>query len=294
MRQRFALVALMLAATAASAETTYQGEVERWRAEREARLTDATGWLSLVALVWLEPGRTTFGTEPSSGIVLPAGPARAGTFERRGETVVVTPAEGVALRLGDRPFTGPATLTRDREAALSLDRLTLLVIWRGDRIGVRVRDPQSAHRRRFKGLSWFPVDPAYRIEAKFVPYESPRKLGIANVLGQTIDDTSPGYVEFELGGRTHTLVPISEDGDTSQLFFIFRDKTAPALTYGGGRFFYADPPKDGRVTLDFNKAYNPPCAFSDYTTCPLPPKENQLDVKIRAGEKKYERRAVLP
>jgi uncharacterized protein (DUF1684 family) len=281
------LAALVLAGTVAAPDPAYRTETEKWRADRATRLASNYGWLSVAGLFWLEPGTQTFGSDPSSAIVLPTGPAHAGAFERRGDAVTLHLEPGVAMTQDGKPITSGTALAPDAEA-LALGRLRLQLIQRGDRVGVRLRDPESAIRRGFTGLRWFPIDAAYRIDARWVPYDTPRKIPFTNVLGQTSDDVSPGYAELTIGGRTVRLVPIYEDGDESALFFVFKDKTAPRSTYGGGRFLYADRPKDGRLLLDFNKAYNPPCAFNPYTTCPLPPKENQLDLEIRAGEMKYE------
>jgi uncharacterized protein (DUF1684 family) len=280
-------VLILAATTAAASDAAYRAEVEKWRTERAARLASDYGWLSVAGLFWLEPGTETFGTDPGSAIVLPAGPAHAGAFERRGDAVTLRVPPGVEITQGGKPIASGTALAPDKEP-LQLGRLRLQLIQRGDRLGIRLRDPESAIRRTFTGLRWFPVDPALRIEARWVPYDPPRKIPVANVLGQTSQETAPGYAELTIGGRTVHLVPTYEDGDETQLFFVFKDKTAPKSTYGGGRFLYADPPKDGRVVLDFNRAYNPPCAFNPYTTCPLPIRDNRLDVEIPGGEMKYD------
>jgi uncharacterized protein len=287
------LAALVLAGTIAAPDALYVAETEQWRADRATRLSADYGWLSVAGLFWLEPGTHTFGSDPASAIVLPNGPAHAGAFERRGDAVTLRVEPGVAITQEGKPVATGMVLTPDAEP-LALGRLRLLLIKRGDRLGVRLRDPESPIRRAFTGLRWFPVDPSYRIDARWVPYETPRKIPFTNVLGQVSEDIAPGYAELAVGGRTVRLVPIYEDGDETLLFFVFKDRTAPKATYGGGRFLYADPPKNGRVILDFNRAYNPPCAFNPYTTCALPPKENQLDVEIRAGEMKYQALAPAP
>jgi uncharacterized protein (DUF1684 family) len=162
----------------------------------------------------------------------------------------------------------------------------MYVIERGGRFALRVKDPESARRRSFRGLDWFPVRESYRVTARFVPYEPPKAIPIANVLGTVEPMPSPGYVVFSLNGREFHLDPVLEDPAAKELFFIFRDETAGKQTYPAGRFLYADLPKDGRVVLDFNKAYSPPCAFTSFATCPLPPRQNRLDVRIEAGEKR--------
>jgi len=277
-------VALLLAGATAD----YRAEVERWRFEREARLRAEDGWLSVVGLFWLQPGESSFGSGPGSRILLPKGaPERAGVFERRGREVSVKIEPGVAASVGDKPVTS-MTLRSDTSGAadiLRLGPLSLSVIERGGDIGVRLKDNDSPQRKEWKGLSWFPVDEAYRVTARFVAGPPGATLEITNVLGQTNALPSPGEAVFELGGREVRLTPVLEEPDATELFFIFRDETAARETYGAGRFLYAALPRDGAVVLDFNKAYSPPCAFTRFATCPLPPKRNRLPLRIEAGEK---------
>ncbi len=169
---------------------------------------------------------------------------------------------------------------------LVLGPLSLQVIERGGRYGIRLKDNASARRREFAGLQWYPVSEAHRVVARFVPHATPKTIPIANVLGQEDQQPSPGYVVFTIGGQEVRLEPILEAPDAKELFFIFKDPTAGRDTYPAGRYLYTDLPKDGAVTLDFNKAYSPPCAFTAYATCPLPPPQNRLPVRIEAGEKK--------
>ncbi len=168
---------------------------------------------------------------------------------------------------------------------LSFGRLTMLVIRRGDLLGVRLWDTEAAARRSFKGLSWYPIQSPQRVTARFIPHATPRQIPIANVIGQTDQMTSPGIVEFTMGGKPVSLEPVLEAPDSKLLFFVFKDQTAGKGTYGGGRLLYADLPQDGKVVLDFNKAYSPPCAFTAYATCPLPPPQNRLALPVEAGEK---------
>jgi uncharacterized protein (DUF1684 family) len=168
--------------------------------------------------------------------------------------------------------------------SLTAGGLTMFVIHRGQRYAVRLKDKNSEFRQAFTGLHWFPVREDYRIVARFVPYDAPHKIAIPNILGETEEEPSPGYAVFTLHGHSYRLDPVLED---DQLFFIFRDQTSGKETYGSGRFLYATMPKEGKVVLDFNKAYNPPCAFTPFATCPLPPKENRLAVRIEAGELNY-------
>jgi uncharacterized protein (DUF1684 family) len=168
---------------------------------------------------------------------------------------------------------------------VKVGRLSLYVIKRGDKFGIRLKDPESEYRRDFHGLEYFPANEAYRVTARWV--QAPKQIPILNVLGQTEPSECPGYAEFQWNGRQLRLYPILEEPGAKQLFFIFRDETAGKETYGAGRFLYSDLPKDGKVVLDFNRAYNPPCSFTPYATCPLPPPENRLPIRVEAGEKKY-------
>jgi hypothetical protein len=273
-----ALLALVLAAPG------YVEEIEAWRKAREQRLKADGGWLTVEGLFWLEQGESRFGSDPSNTIVLPPSvPARAGAilFSKGEARFRLEP--GIAATLGGRPAT-EGLLRPDSGDVLVLGPVTLQVIERGGQQAVRMKDMQSARRRDFKGLRWFPVREDRRIEARFVPYSPPRTLEIPNVTGQVNHLPCPGYAEFTLQGRTLRLDPVIEEPDAQELFFIFRDETAPAETYGAGRFLYAPLPKDGKLVLDFNKAYSPPCAFTPYATCPLPPRQNRLPVRIEAGE----------
>jgi uncharacterized protein (DUF1684 family) len=270
------LFPVLLAGAALFAASSYQAEVSRWHSEREAKLRAADGWLSLAGLFWLKEGANPFGKDPSGEIVLPDGPMRAGVFHLQQGKVTV----GVDGRTRElRPDSdGP-------EDILTVGRLSLLVIRRGDKFGIRVRDPESPARREFKGIESFPASESYRVTARWV--DQPHKIPILNVLGQTADNDCPGYAVFRLHGQELKLYPILEEPDAEELFYIFRDQTSAKETYGAGRFLTSDMPKDGKVVLDFNKAYNPPCAFTPYATCPLPPPENRLPVRIEAGEKRY-------
>ncbi len=170
---------------------------------------------------------------------------------------------------------------------LKLGSLLINIVKRGERIGVRVKDTESRSRREFKGLEYYPIDSKWRIEARFEPYQPPKTIPITNVLSMTDDETSPGALAFEVDGKTHRLDPILEKGETD-LFVMIADETTGRETYGAGRYIYVSPPDaNGKVVIDFNKAYSPPCAFTNYATCPLPPRQNHLPFRIDAGEKKY-------
>jgi uncharacterized protein (DUF1684 family) len=278
---------------ASSADEAYRDKILQWRQEREARLEAEDGWLTLAGLFWLKEGENSFGTDPTSDIVLPGGaaPARAGSFIFEDGTTTLTLSTGVEGRVGDEPVSGPRVMEPDtlgEPDVLEIADLSLYVIHRGDRFGIRVKDANSPVRREFSGLRWYEVDEDWRIEARWVSYPVPRPLKVPNVLGEASTMPSPGQAEFEIDGKVVHLDGVLPDPQATSLFFILRDETSGHETYGAGRFLYSDLPKQGRVVLDFNKAYNPPCAFTPYATCPLPPKQNWLPVAVTAGEKAYQ------
>jgi uncharacterized protein (DUF1684 family) len=256
-----------------AASGTYRSEMAEWRRQRETELLADGGWLTVTGLFWLHEGVNRFGSGAANEIVLPDDAAlkSGGTFDLdHGKVVVRMDGESREVRA-------------DSADIVTLGSLSLFVIRRGERYGIRLKDRNSRLRKEFTGLRYFPVTESYRVSARFVP--DARKIPIANILGQTDDMPSPGYVEFELEGKKLRLTPVEES--PNELFFIFRDLTSGRETYGSGRFLHTAMPKDGQVELDFNKAYNPPCAFTPYATCPLPPKQNRLPVRIPAGELNY-------
>jgi uncharacterized protein (DUF1684 family) len=265
---------LLLAAVPVLMAAGYQAEILAWRAQRESTLKSDTGWLTVAGLFWLKEGRNSFGAADTNDIVLPSGPAQAGAFELHAGSVSVT--------LPGHPAR-PLKCDSEAEAdVIRIQDLTLFAIKRGDRYGIRLKDKNSTYRREFTGLHWYPVKEAARVTARFVA--TPGKITIPNILGQKEEETSPGYAAFRWDGQEIKLYPTEEDG---RLFFVFRDLTTGKETYPAGRFLYADMPRDGLVVLDFNKAYNPPCAFTPYATCPLPPPQNRMPVRMEAGELKY-------
>ncbi len=264
----------------------YEASVEAWRAEREAKLKAEDGWLSLAGLFWLNEGENRIGSAAGARVQLPAGfPANAGVLIRKGDVVTFRAADGADVAInGQKART--AELHNDKSGKpdiLSIGRLRLHVIQRGTKLGVRLKDPQSEARTHFQGLQWFPVREDWRIDAKFVP--SLRKVTVDAQAGDEQTYDSPGYIEWLRNGQTFRITPVNEE--PGKLFVIFRDTTAGKSTYPAARFLYTDLPKDGRVEIDFNKAYNPPCVFTPYATCPLPPPENRLKVPVEAGEKMY-------
>ena len=286
-----AAVGVLLASGPAGAvePAGYAQEVDAWRAKREADLRAPEGWLSVVGLHWLREGTSTIGSAKGNDILLPLpAPPRVGTVELAKGKVLVHVAPGVTVKTQDKPAT-EVELHSDKEGkpdVLAVGPMSLYVIERGGRLALRVKDPESPRRRSFRGLEWYPVKDALRIQAKFVPYDPPKKVPIANVLGMVDPLPSPGYAVFTVAGRQVQLDGVLEEPDAKELFFIFKDATAGKDTYPAGRFLYAAMPKDGQVVLDFNKAYSPPCAFTSFATCPLPPRQNRLAVRIEAGEKR--------
>src|SRR5512143_384524 len=269
MRHTLAFVAAVLAALAAvaTADEAYRAGILKWREQREARLRADDGWLTVAGLFWLHAGDNRFGSDPASEIALPQGSAaaRAGTVDLEGRQITLRLEPGVAGRVAGRPVSGPVAMKPDSAGqpdVLELGRLSLFVIERDGRFAVRLRDRQSQARREFTGLRWFDVSEAYRVEARFVRYPRPKPVTVPNVLGSMETLPSPGYAEFAIQKQTVRLDGVLEELDAKQLFFIFRDATSGKETYHSGRFLYSDLPRDGTLTLDFNKAYNPPCAFT--------------------------------
>ncbi|MBB5207000.1 DUF1684 domain-containing protein [Chiayiivirga flava] len=278
------------AASRAADDAAYIRGIEQQRADRVERLGAPQGWLSLVGLHWIEPGTHRIGRAPDNAIVLATGPAHAGEVERTGATVVYRPASDAGITVDGHIIDGEVELAADTGGdptvvAFDGGKATMQLIARGDRLGLRVRDERAATRTAFKGVDTYPIDPAWRIEARFIAHPPGKTIEIANVLDMLEPTPNPGVVVFEKDGREFRLEAL-DNGDGT-LFLIFADRTNRDATYGAGRFLDTAAPADGRVTLDFNLAVNPPCAFNAYSTCPLPPPENRLDLAVTAGEKRY-------
>jgi hypothetical protein len=283
------LLAFQLAGAASGdGPTSYEESIRSWRAKQEAELKSEGGWLTVVGLFWLRPGLNSVGADPSSDIVLPAGiaPDRVGTVEFNDGKTLLHVATGVTVLHNGAPVSKleMAPDTSKKADVVSVGELTMLVIKRGERYGIRVKHNNSKQRREFAGLRWFPIRERFRITADFVVHDQPRSIPIANVLGDTNMMLSPGCATFVIAGRKQRLEPVLED---ERLLFIFRDPTSGKSTYPAGRFLYTEKPKDGKVILDFNQAVNPPCAFTSFATCPLPPRQNRLNVAIAAGALDY-------
>jgi uncharacterized protein (DUF1684 family) len=282
---------LAVAPVAAAADPGYEKELRAWRDAREQKLRADNGWLTLAGRYPLNPGANTIGTGADNDVVFPAelkgtGPARLGTVivDPQAKRVTLRPAAGVALVAGDKPVAGEHLFAIDKPEWVGLGRVRFQVIERGGRFVLRLADNESAVRKNFPGCLWYPADERFRVEARFVPYPPGKTLRIVNVLDQAADEPCPGYAEFTLDGKPHRLDAL---GEANGLFFVFRDATAGDTTYRPARFLSVEPrPKDGTTfTLDFNKAYNPPCAVCEFTTCPTAPRSNVLPVRVEAGEK---------
>jgi uncharacterized protein (DUF1684 family) len=265
----------------------HAAQVAEWRAARDERLRSPTGWLALVGLFWLTPGENHVGAHPSNHVILHGHevPPRVGSMWLEDGRVRFVPHEGV-----DLPETA---LEDDREGTptvLEFGTLRFHTICRGERFGVRVRDTAAPALGEFRGVDSYPVDPGWRIQARLEPAAADATIEIADVTGGVSSDATPGSVAFERGGVTWRLAALEGEEDGS-LWLIFGDATNGAETYGAGRFLYTEPPgDDASVIVDFNLAYNPPCVFSPYATCPLPPPQNRLALRIEAGEKVWHSR----
>ncbi len=287
----FAGVQLMSAKIDSSPATgdAYVKQVESWRAQRVERLKAADGWLSLIGLHWLKEGRNRVGSAKDNDVVLAAGPAHFGVVTLAGGKVTIELDPVAKATIDGKPGKSATLLddAHDKPTLIAADTVSFYLIDRNGRKGLRVKDSKAQARTHFRGIESFPVDPSWRIQARWVPFDPPHTLETPNVLGQVDKFPVPGKAVFERDGKTFELLPVIEVPGDKQLFLIFADRTSGKETYGAARFLYADMPKDGRIVLDFNRAYNPPCAFTSFATCPLAPPENRLDLRVTAGEKKY-------
>jgi uncharacterized protein (DUF1684 family) len=283
------LILTLTLLAAVDAPASYRAEIEKYRKQRLEELTAPNGWLAVQGLFWLHDGPNAAGSAPSSAIRLPAhAPARLGIFTLKDHTVTFAADPSASVTAAGKPV---SSFTFDpgsgERSAITSAGVTLFVIRRADRVGLRMLDPDSVARKTFRGLKYFPLNPAYHVRATFVPYEKSKQVPVPNVLGQLVSMDSPGHVEFTLHGRAYRLEPVYETSSHEDLFFIFKDLTSRKETYEAGRFLHTPLPSAGLVDLDFNRAYNPPCAFTAFATCPLPIKENQLQVRIAAGELRH-------
>jgi uncharacterized protein (DUF1684 family) len=278
---RSLIIALALAVAPASMASdmdaqSHRVEVEAWHAGRMQRLQAPDGWLSLVGLHWVEPGEHQVGSAADNDIVLATGPARLGRLTVGEGTLMLDPdaASGVG-----RPA-APAARIDIVPGQSSIELLN-----RGERHALRVRDAEAKSRTAFRGIQRYPVDIAWQVRARFESHPPGQTIDIANVTGSLDPTPNPGRLHFEINGKPYSLEAV--EGTETQLFLIIADRTSGRETYGAGRFVYVDLPVNGTTLIDFNRAYNPPCAFTEFSTCPLPPPENRLDLAVTAGEKKY-------
>lgn len=265
---------------------------QAWRDERRAKLTQPDGWTSLVGLHWIEQGEHYFGSDADNGIRLAAGPAHVGMISRKDDRLRFVPEKGAVLTFNGEPLTGAVTLLSDADpegpSRIGFDegKGIITVIKRGDRYAFRVKHADASTRTGFKGIEYWPGGDDWIVTAKYVPNPPGKTIPIANIIGTTENISNPGAVEFQRDGKTYRIEALDE-GD-GVLSLVFADRTSGHGSYPAGRFLDAPmPDTGGNVVIDFNKSYNPPCAFTAFATCPLPPPENRLDLEIVAGEKAY-------
>jgi uncharacterized protein len=269
-------------------DAAYRESFEKWKQEQVDDLKQ--NWLTLAGLFWLKPGANNFGSDPANAVVLPPGSAaHAGSFELQGETVTVRFLPGVQAKIDGGAASG-GQLQPDvsgKATIVELGSLRMLVIKRGQRIGIRVRDVNSAAARNYAGPVFYPLNMNFRVTAKWIAGDGKKTIDVPNVLGDVTPTPVAGVAEFTIDGHEVRLTDLGGKPEKG-LFFVFNDLTSKTDTYPGGRFLETDPVVNGTVVLDFNRAYNPPCAVTPYATCPLAPKDNRLLVAIPAGEK-YDR-----
>jgi len=302
MKKTLALTILAFLATAVfPSDTTtpasWQSDLLKWRSDRAARLQAPEGWLSLVGLEWLKEGDNTIGSASDNRIQIAKAPPHLAVVRLdHGALRLLPPQAGFPqdLVVDGHPPQEQALYADDAAtpSKLKIGTLTVILIHRDERIGLRIKDLDAPTRTGFHGLRWYAPDPRYRVRAKWIPHNPPKMLDIPTILGTVDKLPAPGAAEFTLDGKIVRLEPVLEDPDSKELFFILRDATSRTTTYGAGRFLYTELPdhgvsQPGEVWLDFNQLINPPCAFTPYATCPLPPPQNRLAVEIPAGERRY-------
>jgi uncharacterized protein (DUF1684 family) len=287
------LIALLGASASGCSGTdpeAYAEEIERYRSGRLERLQADDGWLTVIGLDWLESGVNSFGSASENPIVFPedASPPVAGSFLYQDGRILLRADASAGITLDGGAITEfeLAEPGSGEPQIFKLGRLQFYLIKRGERYAIRTKDPRSTMRTEFAGLEYFPIDPMAKITARLLPFEAAREVEIETVIGTAATYVLPGELEFELYGKSFRLAPLISDPSDTSLFLIFKDATSGTETYGAGRYLYAELDGDTAV-IDFNKAYNPPCAFTRFATCPLPPAQNRLDVRIEVGEKAY-------
>ena len=287
--QLWPLVGLLLVSSACqpTRNTFDPAGIERWRTMHEEDYRRE--WVTVAGLHFLEPGRNTAGSASSSDIVLPRSvPPTLGDFVLTGEQVGFEPAADTDVQLRGERVTSPTMLKDDGDPMpdeLMVGDVRLVIHLSGKRKSVRVRDPQGEVARGFRGFAWFPIDSRYHVAGRFIKDDKPKRVQVVNTIGDLDTYRTEGVVEFTLNGTTLRLRPFTTR--PGRLYFVFRDASAGQETYETARFLYSDLDGDGTTMLDFNEAYNPPCSFNPYTTCPIPLPENRVGVKILAGERAY-------
>ncbi|MGA3045931.1 MAG: DUF1684 domain-containing protein [Terracidiphilus sp.] len=292
------------AALTAVDDSQWRQDLATWRAQREADLAAPDGWLALVGLEWLKPGANSVGSASDNQIrVRSQAPPHIGLLTVSGKALqLLSPTGGFPPDLmidGNPAREGPLVADDTRPSTISWHSLTMVVLHRGDRYALRIKDADSPTRTGFHGLNWYVPDSHYRIVARWIPFTPARVEKIPTVIGTTLNMPAPGVAEFTLDGKTVLrLEPVTEPGEEGTLFFILRDKTSRTTTYEAARFLHTGLPdhgldKPGSLTLDFNRLENPPCAYTPYATCPLPPEQNRLPVALEAGEQRYVRQAEI-
>lgn len=278
----------------AETEQAFLAENDAWRERRRQELLQADGWTSLMGLYWIEPGAHYIGSGGGSGMRLAAGPAKMGMIALKQGRIEFIPESAATLTLNDEPLKGRVELHSDRDGTPSVvgfdqGKGRLSVIKRGDRYALRLKHADAPSRTHFTGLDFWSADPSWRVAGKFVANPPGKTIPIVDIVGITTDSPNPGAVEFARDGKTWRIEALAED-DSGNLFLVFADRTSGHGSYPAGRFLdVSAPDAQGNVALDFNRAYNPPCAFTPFATCPLPPPENRIDLAITAGEKAYVR-----
>lgn len=271
-------------------QSTYNSEIEQWKIKRVNSLKSENGWLNLAGLFWLEEGKNSFGTATTNNIVFPKGSIanNAGYFHLSNQTVTINTAKGVQILANDH-LAAPNEIVFSKEmsksVSMSYESMHWTIIKREDKIGIRLRDYNSPLVKSFNGTDRFPTDSNWRFDAILQEPATLSTIPITNVLGQTVQMKFLGKLVFKINAQTVSLDAVEEG---AELFVIFGDQTNKKETYGAGRFLYVSKPDaSGKTVVDFNKAFNPPCAFTPYATCPLPPKQNMLSLAITAGEKTF-------
>ena len=262
--------------------------IEAWRASRHERLEQPNGWLTLIGLEWLKDGENRVGSASDNDIQLTGGPALWGSVYQQGDDLKFVSADIGMVSINGEPLKEAEMIAdvNGEPTLVAAGTLNFYIIFRGS-YGLRIVDAQAIALQQFKGVDNFAIQQDWQIDGRFIKADEGTTIEIANVLGQVSDSAVFGTFEFEADGTTHSLLGLG-DADSESLWFIFTDRTSGHGTYGAGRFLYSDGmPENGRLTVDFNKAYNPPCAFNPYSTCPLPPQRNRMDLMVTAGEKDF-------